>query len=144
MVTVPMNSVARYVYSVSCTWIEKHTRRLCDWLTSQISANQVRRWQVWLYLDFIWFSNSMKYKHCIKVCTKMTLAGAWIQMAGLNRMWSHSCLSSMMPFCKLLRYLEKARTMSRTDRVTCTLEDWKQGRDKELGIKGDDVRVRLC
>lgn len=52
-----------------------------------------------------------------------TLAGAWIQMAGLNRMWSHSCLRSKMPFCKLLRYLEKASTMSRTGRVTCTLED---------------------
>lgn len=125
----------------------RNTPDICvtnDWVTSQISANQVRKLQVWLYLAFILFSNSMKYKHCINVCTKMTLAGAWIQMAGLNRMWSHSCLSSMIPFCKLLRYLEKASTMSRTDHVTCTLEDWKQGRDKELEIKGDEGRVRWC
>lgn len=64
------------------------------------------------------------------VDSKGTLAGAWIQMAGLNRMWSQSCLSSMMPFCRLLRYLEKASTMSRTDRVTWTLEDWEKGRVK--------------
>lgn len=60
----------------------------------------------------------------VLLCVHVTLAGAWIQMAGLNRMWSHSCLRSKMPFCKLLRYLEKANTMSRTGRVTCTLEDW--------------------
>lgn len=59
------------------------------------------------------------------------MAGAWIQMAGLNRMWSHSCLSSKIPFCKLLRYLEKASTMSRTGLVTCTLEDWRRERDKK-------------
>lgn len=59
------------------------------------------------------------------------MAGAWIQMAGLNRMWSHSCLSSKIPFCKLLRYLEKASTMSRTGLVTCTLEDWRREGDME-------------
>lgn len=52
-------------------------------------------------------------------------------MAGLNRMWSHSCLSSKMPFCRLLRYLEKASTMSRTGRVTCTLEDCSADRETE-------------
>lgn len=71
---------------------------------------------------------NLQHRVFVNGCFHITLAGAWIQMAGLNRMWSHSCLSSKMPFCKLLRYLEKASTMSRTGRVTCTLEDWSADR----------------
>ncbi len=85
---------------------------------------------------FTYVTNRKRMCCCVYVCIHVTLAGAWIQMAGLNRMWSHSCLSSKMPFCKLLRYLEKASTMSRTGRVTCTLEDWSTDRETESATIG--------
>lgn len=55
-----------------------------------------------------------------------TCAGIWIHIAGLRRTWSHSCFSKGTPFCKLLRYFEKARHNSSTARVTWALEDCKR------------------
>lgn len=54
----------------------------------------------------------------------LTLAGVWIQMAALNRMWSQSCFSSGAPCVRPSRYLAKERNCSSTAPVTCTREDW--------------------
>lgn len=57
---------------------------------------------------------------------KLTLAGVWIQMAALNRMWSHSCFSSGAPCVRPSRYLAKDRNWSNTAPVTCTREDCRK------------------
>lgn len=66
------------------------------------------------------------YIYIIYVCIYITLAGVWIHMAGLRRMWSHNCLSRGIPFCRLLRYFENARQSSSTALLTWDLEDWKK------------------
>lgn len=57
---------------------------------------------------------------------KLTLAGVWIQMAALNRMWSHSCFSSGAPCVRPSRYLAKDRNWSNTAPVTWTREDCRK------------------
>lgn len=58
---------------------------------------------------------------------ELTLAGVWIQMAALNRMWSHSCFSSGAPCVRPSRYFAKERNCSNTALVMCTRDDcrWK-------------------
>lgn len=69
----------------------------------------------------------------------LTLAGVWIQMAALNRMWSHSCFSSGAPCVRPSRYLAKERNCSSTEPVTCTREDWRR---EEHTIRQWKVRKR--
>lgn len=57
---------------------------------------------------------------------KLTLAGVWIQMAALNRMWSHSCFSSGAPCVRLSRYFAKERKCSNTALVMCTRDDCRK------------------
>lgn len=54
---------------------------------------------------------------------KLTLAGVWIQMAALNRMWSQSCFSSGAPCVRPSRYFAKERNCSNTALVMCTRDD---------------------
>lgn len=54
---------------------------------------------------------------------ELTLAGVWIQMAGLKRIWSHSCFSSGAPCGRPSRYFAKERNCSKTALVMCARDD---------------------
>lgn len=54
-----------------------------------------------------------------------TLVGVWIQMAALNRMWSHSCFSSGAPCVRPSKYLAKERNCSSTALVMCARDDYQ-------------------
>lgn len=54
---------------------------------------------------------------------ELTLAGVWIQMAALNRMWSHSCFKRGAPCVRPSRYFAKQRNCSNTALVMCARED---------------------
>lgn len=56
----------------------------------------------------------------------VTFAGVCIQMAGLNRIWSHSCFSKGAPCDNPSRYFANDRNCSNTALVMWTLEDWRK------------------
>ena len=60
----------------------------------------------------------------LKKRAALTWAGVCIQMAALNRMWSHSCFSSGAPCVRPSRYLAKDRKCSSTALVMWTRDDW--------------------
>lgn len=62
---------------------------------------------------------------------ELTLAGVWIQMAALNRMWSHSCFSSGAPCVRPSRYFAKERNCSKTAPEMCSRDDC---REKQKGM----------
>ncbi len=61
--------------------------------------------------------------HELSYLQGLTLAGVWIQMAALNRMWSHSCLSNGAPCVRPSRYFAKERKCSNTALVMCARDD---------------------
>lgn len=64
--------------------------------------------------------------HGLSYRPELTLAGVWIQMAALNRMWSHSCFSSGAPCVRPSRYFAKERNCSNTALVMCAREDCRK------------------
>lgn len=59
---------------------------------------------------------------------QLTLVGVWIQIAALNKMWSHSCFSSGAPCVRPSKYFAKESSCSSTSLVMCARDDYQKQR----------------
>lgn len=57
---------------------------------------------------------------------ELTLVGVWIQIAALNKMWSHSCFSSGAPCVRPSKYFAKESNCSSTALVMCARDDYQK------------------